>query len=90
MQVLEAGQVTPGDDQVQALSVLDVEVAHGLTAAIHNPEAQILAAAAAQLGILDHQAQAVLGDRQAADRMGSLLGGAVAAALALGLGCAGS
>jgi hypothetical protein len=85
VQVLEAGQVAAGDDQVHALLVLDVEVADGVAAVVHDAEAQLLGAAATQLRIVDDDAQAVLGDRQAADRMRGLLIG-VAAGLALGVG----
>ena len=67
MEVLEARQVAAGDDQVHALGVLDVEVAHRLAAVVDDAEAQLPAAPAAQLGIRDDQAQAMVGDGEAAD-----------------------
>jgi hypothetical protein len=76
VQVLEAGQVAPGDDQVHALRVLHVEVADGPATAVDDAEAQRLGAVAAQLGGVDDQAQAVLGDRQAAHRIGGPVAGA--------------
>ena len=42
VQVLEAGQVAAGDDQVHALRVLDVEVAHRLAALVDDPEGEPL------------------------------------------------
>ena len=75
VQVLEAGQVAPGEDQVHALLVLDVEVAHGLAARVVDPEAQRRFAAAAQLGVVDDDAQAVGGDREAAHGVGGVCGG---------------
>ena len=70
MQVLEAGEVAAGEDQVHALLVLDVEVADGLAALVDDAEAQLLGAAAAQLGLLDDDAQVAGGDAEAADRVG--------------------
>ena len=40
VQVLEAGHVAPHDDEVHALGVLDVEVAHGPAAAVDDPEGE--------------------------------------------------
>ena len=84
MQVLEAAEVAAGDDQVHALGVLDVEVAHRAARAVDDPEADLLGGAAPQLGVLDDQSHAVGGDRQAAHGHGGghaavLLGGRVAA-----------
>ena len=67
MQVLEAGQVAAGDDQVHALLVRDVEVAHGLAVVVDDPERERLLAAAAQLGLRDRDAQAAVGDGEAVD-----------------------
>ena len=50
MQVLEAGEVAARDDQVHALLVLDVEVADGLAASVDDAKAQLLSAAALELG----------------------------------------
>ena len=41
VQVLEAGHVAAHDDEVHALGVLDVEVAHGLPAAVDDPEREL-------------------------------------------------
>ena len=65
VQVLEAGQVAAGEDQVHALLVRDVEVAHGRAVVLDDPERERLLAAAAQLGLLDRDAQAAVGDREA-------------------------
>ena len=62
---------------MHALLVLDVEVADGLAVVVDDAEAQRLRAAAAQLGVVHDQAQAVLGDREAADRARGLVGGRV-------------
>ena len=75
MQVLEAGQVAPGEDQVHALLVLDVEVADRGPVLVDDAEAQRLVAAARQLGPVDDEPQPALGDAEAADRVG---GGGVA------------
>ena len=61
VQVLEAGQVAADDDEVHPLLVLDVEVAHGPATVVDDPEAHGLRPAREQRGILDDQAQAVLG-----------------------------
>jgi hypothetical protein len=68
VQVLEGRQVAAGDDQVHALRVPDVEVAHRAAAGVDDPEAQPLGRAPAHVGILDDEAQAVLGDGQAPQR----------------------
>jgi hypothetical protein len=58
VQVLKAGQVSPDDDQVHALGVLDLEVAHGVAGLADDAEAQVLGYAACQLGVVDDKAQA--------------------------------
>ena len=47
--------------------MLDVEVADGLPALVDDAEAQLLGAAAAQLGLLDDDAQVAGRDGEAAD-----------------------
>ncbi len=47
VKVLEARQVAPGDDEVHALVVLDVEVAHGVAGVVDDAETHLLPAAAA-------------------------------------------
>ena len=86
MQVLEARQVAAGDDQVHALLVLDVEVAHAGAGLVDDPEREPLGTATAQLGILDHDAQAVLGHRQAPHGMLGLLGVSTAVVACGGFG----
>ena len=51
---------------MHALGVLDVEVAHGRAALVDDPEREPLGAAAAQLRVLDDDAQAVRGAREPA------------------------
>src|SRR4051794_2147090 len=66
MEVLEARQVAAGEDHVHALGVLDVEVAHGVPAIVDDPEGERLVAAAAQLRVLDDEAEPVAGTGEAA------------------------
>ena len=68
MQVLEAGPVAADDDQVHPLLVLDLEVAHGAIGTVDR-EAQRGRAAARERGRGELQAQAVVGDGEAADRV---------------------
>jgi hypothetical protein len=67
VQVLEAGRVAPHQDQVHALLVLDLEVAHGVALLVDDPVAQALLAAALEIGGVDDEPQPVLGDRESAD-----------------------
>ena len=69
VQVLEAGHVAAHDDEVHALGVLDVEVAHGLAAAVDDPEGELerLALRGGAAGELERQA--LLADGQAAHRL---------------------
>ena len=88
MQVLEAGEVAAGEDQVHALLVRDVEVADRAAVLVDDPEAQGLGAAAPQLGLLDDDLQVVGGDGEPADgvgRVGGVGGGHVV--LRLGRAC---
>ena len=84
VEVLEAGEVAAGEDQVHALLVLDVEVADGVPVLPDDVEAQRLGTAAPQLGLLDDDAQLVVGDAEAAHGVG--LGGGHVPALLLGDG----
>ena len=68
MQVLEAGHVAAHDDEVHALGVLDVEVAHGLPAAVGDPERQLEAPARLRGPPRELEREAVVADRQAAHR----------------------
>jgi hypothetical protein len=74
--VLEAGEVATREDQVHPLLVGHVEVANRRAITIDNTEAQRLAPAARQLGLVDHDAQVVLSDRETAHAL--LRRGAVA------------
>jgi hypothetical protein len=49
--------------------VLDVEVAHGATALVDDREAQPLGPAAPQLGLIHDDTKAVIGHRQASNRL---------------------
>ena len=77
VQMLEAGEVAAGEDQVHALLVLDVEVADRAAAVVGDAEAERLGAAAAQLAARDDEPEPVLRDREAADRVGRGLVGAL-------------
>ena len=70
VEVLEAGQIAPGDDQVHALLVRDVEVAHRAAVRAGDPEAQRLGAAAVELRVGDDDPHAVLSDGEAANLVG--------------------
>ena len=69
VQVLEAATVAADDDQVHALLVRDLEVAHR-AARVADGEAQRGRGAARERGGGEREAQAVLGDGEAADRVG--------------------
>jgi len=66
VQVLEAREIAPGDDQVHPLRVLDVEVANGPAALVDDAEADLLGAAAGEVGVVDDDTQPVVGDREPA------------------------
>ena len=69
MQVLEAAPVAPDDDQVHALLVGDLEVAHRAVRPVDGETQRgRLAARKGRRG--EREPQAVLGDREAADRVG--------------------
>jgi hypothetical protein len=89
MKVLEAREVAAGEDQVHALLVRDVEVAHRPAAGVHDAEREAFARASPQVRVVHDDAQAVLGHRESADRM--LLAGVTAPGVAArsGLGVAG-
>ena len=69
MQVLEAGHVAAHDDEVHALGVLDVEVAHGLAAAVDDPEGQLERLALRRGAASELEREALLADREAAHRL---------------------
>ncbi len=69
VQVLKAGQVAAGDDEVHPLLVLDVEVAHRPATVVDDPEADRHPSGPAQRGILEDEAQAVFGHPQPAHGM---------------------
>ena len=69
VQVLEAGHVAAHDDEVHALGVLDVEVAHGLAVAVDDPEGQLERLALRRGIASEFEREALLADRQAAHRL---------------------
>ena len=76
MEVLEAGEVAPDDDQVHAALVLDVVVAHGLAALVEHAEGEALLAAAGQLGGEDVELEpGVVRDGEAVDLGGARVPG---------------
>ena len=85
VQVLEAGEVAPHHDQVHALVVGDVEVAHGLVAG-DDAEAQRRLDARLRRGGVDLEPQPVLGDRAGARDVGRR--GVLAAVTRVGVGVA--
>ena len=81
--MLKAREIAPDDDHVHALGVLDDEVAHRLAAVVDDTKADLLVVRAAQLRGGYHEAQTVVGDREAAYRIclavGAMRGGDVRA-----------
>ena len=69
VQVLEAGHVAAHDDEVHALGVLDVEVAHGLSAAVDDPEGQLERLALRRGPARELERESLLADREAAHRL---------------------
>jgi hypothetical protein len=70
VQVLEAREVAPGDDQVHAPLVLEVELAHGLAVLADDAERERRRHAAPQLRLLDDEPEPSVRHRQAANRLG--------------------
>jgi hypothetical protein len=62
VQVLEAGEIAAGEDQVHPLGVEDVEAAHRVAIGVDDPEPQRCRDTERQLAIYDDQPQAVVGD----------------------------
>ena len=69
VQVLEAGHVAAHDDEVHALGVLDVEVAHGPAAAVDDPEGELERLALRRGAAGELERQALLADGEAAHRL---------------------
>ena len=67
--MLEAGQVAAHDDDVHALGVLDVEVAHGPAVAAGDAEAELEALAPGRGRAGELERQAPVAHREAADRL---------------------
>ena len=66
MNVLEAAAVAAHDDQVHALLVLDLEVAHGPAAGATDAEAEHVRTAALEGGVLESERQPVVRDGETA------------------------
>ena len=81
VQVLEALGVAADDDQVHALVLLHLEVAHGAALAVEDPEAQRCPLATGQLRAVEGEREAVRADREAGNRLRARGSGAVTALL---------
>ena len=68
MNVLEGAAVAAHDDQVHALLVLDLEVAHGPAAGATNAEPENVRTAALEGGVLESERQPVVRDGKTPDR----------------------
>ena len=79
MKVLEAVAVTPYHDQVHALLVLDLEVAHRPAIGAADAEAQLARAGALEDGAVELEREAALRDREPPNRGGSSRATGVAA-----------